>query len=129
MKPKESDMTPDVKAFFDEPTNTVSYVMKDPDSQSCAILDSVLDYDPKSGRTSTAFADDIISYVKENDLKVEWLLETHAHADHLSAAPYIKDKLGGTFSPRFSMLRRGFTLMAASSNICSRMVKNSLLAI
>ncbi len=89
-------MTPEVKAFFDEPTNTVSYVVKDPNSQHCAILDSVLDFDPKSGRTSTASADDIISYVQENDLKVEWILETHAHADHLSAAPYLKKKLGGT---------------------------------
>ncbi len=89
-------MTPEVKAFFDEPTNTVSYVVKDPDSQSCAILDSVLDFDPKSGRTSTASADEIVSYVKENDLTVEWILETHAHADHLSAAPYLKEKLGGT---------------------------------
>lgn len=89
-------MTPEVKAFFDEPTNTVSYVVKDPKSQSCAILDSVLDFDPKSGRTSTASADEIIAYVQDNDLKVEWLLETHAHADHLSAAPYIKEKLGGT---------------------------------
>ncbi len=89
-------MTPEVKAFFDEPTNTVSYVVKDPNSQSCAILDSVLDFDPKSGRTSTASADDIIAYVKENDLTVEWILETHAHADHLSAAPYLREKLGGT---------------------------------
>ncbi|WP_299649170.1 MBL fold metallo-hydrolase [uncultured Tateyamaria sp.] len=89
-------MTPDVKAFFDEPTNTVSYVVKDPDSQSCAILDSVLDFDPKSGRTSTASADAIISHVKDNDLTVEWILETHAHADHLSAAPYLKEQLGGT---------------------------------
>ncbi|WP_299608819.1 MBL fold metallo-hydrolase [uncultured Tateyamaria sp.] len=89
-------MTPDVKAFFDEPTNTVSYVVKDPDSQSCAILDSVLDFDPKSGRTSTASADAIISYVKKNDLTVAWILETHAHADHLSAAPYLKAQLGGT---------------------------------
>ncbi len=89
-------MTPDVKAFFDEPTNTVSYVVKDPDSQSCAILDSVLDFDPNSGRTNTASADDIISYVRENNLTVEWILETHAHADHLSAAPYLKEKLGGT---------------------------------
>ena len=89
-------MTPDVKAFFDEPTNTVSYVVRDPESKSAAIIDSVLDYDPKSGRTDTASADAIIAYVKENDLKVEWLLETHAHADHLSAAPYIKAAVGGT---------------------------------
>ncbi|MFQ6548482.1 MBL fold metallo-hydrolase [Aestuariibius sp. 2305UL40-4] len=89
-------MTPDVKAFFDEATFTVSYVVKDPGSRSCAIIDSVLDFDPKSGRTNTDSADEIITHVKDNDLKVEWLLETHAHADHLSAAPYIKDQLGGT---------------------------------
>lgn len=89
-------MTPEVKAFFDEATFTVSYVVKDPSSKSCAIVDSVLDFDPKSGRTNTDSADQIIDYVQENDLIVEWLLETHAHADHLSAAPYIKEKLGGT---------------------------------
>lgn len=89
-------MTPEVKAFFDENTFTVSYVVKDPDSQSCAIIDSVLDFDPKSGRTNTESADQIIAYVRENALQVEWLLETHAHADHLSAAPYIKEELGGT---------------------------------
>lgn len=89
-------MKPEVKAFFDEATFTVSYVVKDPDSDSVAIIDSVLDYDPKSGRTDTTSADEIIAYVKENGLKVEWLLETHAHADHLSAAPYIQKELGGT---------------------------------
>ncbi len=89
-------MKPDVKAFFDEATFTVSYVVKDPGSDSCAIIDSVLDYDPKSGRTDTESADAIIAYVKERGLKVEWLLETHAHADHLSAAPYIQKELGGT---------------------------------
>lgn len=89
-------MTPKVKAFFDEATYTVSYVVQDPDSKSCAIIDSVLDFDPKSGRTNTESADEIISYVQNNDLTVEWLLETHAHADHLSAASYIKGKVGGT---------------------------------
>ena len=89
-------MTPDVKAFFDEATFTVSYVVTDPDTKKCAIIDSVLDFDPKSGRTDTASADAVIAYVQESDLTVEWLLETHAHADHLSAAPYIKEKLGGT---------------------------------
>ncbi len=89
-------MKPDVKAFFDEATFTVSYVVKDPGSVSAAIIDSVLDYDPKSGRTDTTSADEIIAYVKKNGLKIEWLLETHAHADHLSAAPYIQTELGGT---------------------------------
>lgn len=89
-------MKPEVKAFFDEATFTVSYVVKDPESDSAAIIDSVLDYDPKSGRTDTTSADAIIAYVKEHRLKVAWLLETHAHADHLSAAPYIQKALGGT---------------------------------
>ncbi|MEL6239773.1 MAG: MBL fold metallo-hydrolase [Pseudomonadota bacterium] len=89
-------MKPDVKAFFDEATFTVSYVVKDPNSDSCAIIDSVLDFDPKSGRTDTASADAIIEHVKDNGLKVEWLLETHAHADHLSAAHYLQKEIGGT---------------------------------
>ena len=86
---------PEVTAFFDEPTFTVSYVVVDPATQTCAIVDSVLDYAPNSGRTSTMSADKIVAFVKEKDLKVEWLLETHVHADHLSAAPYLKEKLGG----------------------------------
>jgi glyoxylase-like metal-dependent hydrolase (beta-lactamase superfamily II) len=89
-------MKPDVTAFFDEATFTVSYVVKDPQSSSCAIIDSVLDYDPKSGRTDTRSADQVIAHVRENGLKVDWLLETHAHADHLSAAPYIQKQVGGT---------------------------------
>ncbi|MGI9482816.1 MAG: MBL fold metallo-hydrolase [Hyphomicrobiales bacterium] len=86
---------PDVKAFFDEGTNTISYVLKDPESAACAIIDSVLDFDYSSGHTSTASADAIIDYVKAKGLEVEWLIETHAHADHLSAAPYLQEKLGG----------------------------------
>lgn len=89
-------MKPDVKAFFDKATFTVSYVLKDPGSNLCAVIDSVLDYDPKSGRTNTVSADAIIAYIKARELKVEWLLETHAHADHLSAAPYIQKECGGT---------------------------------
>lgn len=84
-----------VKAFFDEPTFTVSYVVHDPETLHAGIIDSVLDYDPASGRTSFKSADAIIAYVQEQKLTVEWLLETHAHADHLSAAPYLQGKLGG----------------------------------
>ncbi|MGR3504444.1 MAG: MBL fold metallo-hydrolase [Paracoccaceae bacterium] len=88
-------MTPDVKAFFDEATNTVSYVVKDPDGRSCAIIDSVLDFDYASGRTDTSSADEIIAYIRAEKLEVQWLLETHVHADHLSAAPYLQERVGG----------------------------------
>jgi glyoxylase-like metal-dependent hydrolase (beta-lactamase superfamily II) len=86
---------PSVKGFFDEETFTASYVIADPETGIAAIIDSVLDFDQPSGRTSTASADAIIAYVRERRLTVEWLLETHAHADHLSAAPYLQDRLGG----------------------------------
>ena len=86
---------PHVAPFFDPDTWTVTYVVYDQPGSACAIIDSVLDYDPKSGRTSTHSADRVISFVRQNDLKVAWILETHAHADHLTAAPYLKDKLGG----------------------------------
>ncbi len=86
---------PNVQAFFDEATFTISYVVSDPQTQRAAIVDSVLDYDPKSGRTSKDSADKIIHYVREQGLTVEWILETHVHADHLSAAPYLKEQLGG----------------------------------
>lgn len=89
---------PDVKAFFDTDTNTVSYVVSDPTTKVCAVIDSVLDYDPASGRTKTDSADAIIAHVQAEGLKVEWMLETHAHADHLSAAPYLQEKLGGTLA-------------------------------
>ncbi|PJE36166.1 MBL fold metallo-hydrolase [Pseudooceanicola lipolyticus] len=88
-------MIPDVKAFFDDATNTVSYVVRDPQGSACAIIDSVLDFDHASGRTGTASADRICAYVREAGLKTEWILETHVHADHLSAAPYLQDHLGG----------------------------------
>ena len=89
MKNDPIDMTvkPQVEAFFDPETNTISYVVRDPNGSAAAIIDSVLDFDYSSGRTDTGSADAIIAYVKENGLKVEWQLETHAHADHLSAAP------------------------------------------
>lgn len=87
--------TPHVRAFFDEPTFTASYVVHDPVTKVAAIVDSVLDFDQPSGRTSFESADAMIAYVEEEGLKVEWLLETHAHADHLSAAPYLQERLGG----------------------------------
>jgi glyoxylase-like metal-dependent hydrolase (beta-lactamase superfamily II) len=86
---------PDVDGFFDDATFTVSYVVSDPETRHCAIVDSVLDYNPNSARTSHTSADQIIEYVRDNGLKVEWILETHVHADHLSAAPYVKQQLGG----------------------------------
>ncbi|WP_028102428.1 MBL fold metallo-hydrolase [Pseudoduganella violaceinigra] len=88
-------MKPQIHGFYDPITSTVSYVVYEADGSACAIVDSVLDYDPKSGRTSTAAADKIIAFVREHRLDVSWLLETHAHADHLSAAPYLQEKLGG----------------------------------
>lgn len=93
-----SGQVPTVKSFFDESTNTVSYVVHDPVTFQAAVVDSVLDYDPAAGRISYASADTIIDYVTREKLTVAWLLETHAHADHLSAAPYLKDKLGGTLA-------------------------------
>ena len=88
-------MKPIVYAFFDDATNTVSYIVREPEGRSCAIIDSVLDYDQATGRTDTSSADAIIAFVKANDLKVAWILESHVHADHLSAAPYLQDQLGG----------------------------------
>lgn len=95
--PLNVDLTvrPEVAAFFDPDTNTISYVVKDPASDCCAIVDSVMDFDYASGRISYASADKIIAFVSARNWKVEWLLETHVHADHLSAAPYIQQKLGG----------------------------------
>ena len=86
---------PIVTHFFDEPTNTFSYVVQDPDSSACAIIDSVLDFDYAAGRTDIRSANQIIAFVREKRLEVAWGLETHVHADHLSAAPYLHDQLGG----------------------------------
>jgi len=88
-------MTPIVTAFFDATTNTVSYVVREPYGRACAIIDSVLDYDQASGRTNTASADEIAAFVRAEGLHVEWILESHVHADHLSAAPYLQEDLGG----------------------------------
>lgn len=84
-----------IQSFFDSATFTVTHVVSDPATASAAIIDSVLDFDPRSGRSSRASADQVIAHVTANGLKVEWLLETHAHADHLSAAPYLQSRLGG----------------------------------
>ncbi len=86
---------PDVNGFFDEATNTVTFVVRDPSGKSCAIIDSVLDFDYSSGRTDTRSADAVIAHVRAEGLTVDWILETHVHADHLSAAPYLLEKLGG----------------------------------
>lgn len=86
---------PDVTGFFDDATNTVSYIVKDPDSDHAAIIDSVLDFDYASGSTDTRAADMLVAAVRERGLAIDWILETHVHADHLSAAPYIQQQLGG----------------------------------
>lgn len=86
---------PEVTAFFDAPTNTISYVVKDPNSSSCAVIDSVMDIDYAAGRITYDGADAIIRYIRKHKLKLEWLIETHVHADHLSGAPYIQARLGG----------------------------------
>ena len=88
-------LKPEVHGIFDPATWTVTYVVYEKEGTACAIIDSVLDYDPKSGRTRTDSADKVIEFVQQKNLKVEWILETHAHADHFTAAPYLKQKLGG----------------------------------
>ena len=93
--PLNMSLKPEVKAFFDEATNTISYVVKDPASNACAVVDSVMDIDYAAGRITYDHADEMIAYIEAEGLKLEWLIETHVHADHLSAAPYIQSKLGG----------------------------------
>jgi glyoxylase-like metal-dependent hydrolase (beta-lactamase superfamily II) len=93
--PVDLTVKPEIKGFFDPATNTISYVVKDPSSQSCAIVDSVMDIDYAAGRITYDHADEIIAHVRDKGLTVEWLIETHVHADHLSAAPYIQRQLGG----------------------------------
>lgn len=87
--------SPIVHGIFDPATWTMTYVVYEQEGGACAIIDSVLDYDPKSGRTSTQSADQVVDFVQEKKLQVQWILETHAHADHVTAAPYLKTKLGG----------------------------------
>ena len=93
--PVDTTVKPEVEAFFDPATNTISYIVKDPGSDACALVDTVMDFDYASGRLSFESADKLIARVRERGLKVEWILETHVHADHLSAAPYIQRELGG----------------------------------
>jgi len=89
---------PDIASFFDEATNTVTYIVTDPASKKCAIIDSVLNYDASSGRTNTTSANALIEFINQKKLNVEWILETHAHADHFSAAPYLQKQLGGVIA-------------------------------
>ncbi|MFT6105380.1 MAG: glyoxylase-like metal-dependent hydrolase (beta-lactamase superfamily II) [Paracoccaceae bacterium] len=93
--PTDLSVAPQVTAFFDEDSNTFSYVVKDPQSMSCAVIDSVMDIDMAAGRITYTHADAIIAHIRAHDLTLEWIIETHVHADHLSAAPYIQQKLGG----------------------------------
>jgi glyoxylase-like metal-dependent hydrolase (beta-lactamase superfamily II) len=88
-------MTPAVHAFFDEATNTITYLLREPEGRACAVIDSVLDFDYASGRTDTRSADAVVAFVRDQGLELAWVLETHVHADHLSAAPYLQERLGG----------------------------------
>lgn len=104
-------MYADIQHFFDENTNTFSYVVSDPVTLQCAIIDSVLDYDPASATTTTTHADEIIAYINKNELTVEWILETHVHADHLTASQYLKSQLGGkiAMSHKISIVQETFS--------------------
>ena len=93
--PVDMSVRPDVRGFFDEATNTISYIVRDPASDACAIIDSVMDIDYAAGRITYDHADELIRHVQSQGLRLEWIIETHVHADHLSAAPYIQQKLGG----------------------------------
>mgnify|MGYP000489379136 FL=1 len=91
----DMNTSPEVIAFFDEPTNTFTYVVKDPASNACAVVDSVMEIDYAAGRLSVNGADKVIDYIRSQNLELQWIIETHVHADHLSAAPYIQNQLGG----------------------------------
>lgn len=93
--PVNMQQNPTVEPFFDSASNTISYIVTDPTSKACAVIDSVLDFDYAAGRTSYDNADKQIAYIAEHGLSLEWIIESHVHADHLSAAPYIQEKLGG----------------------------------
>src|SRR5688572_24223378 len=104
---------PAIRSFFDEATYTATHVVWDPDSKAAAIIDSVLDFDAASGRTSTGSADAILAFAEAEGLHAEWLIETHVHADHLSAAPYLQQRLGG----RIAIGREILTVQAAFGKI------------
>ena len=93
--PVDMTVKPQITAFFDPDTNTISYIVRDPNSDACAVIDPVMDFDYAAGRVSFTSVDKTIEFIQRNELEVEWLIETHAHADHLSGAPYIQQKLGG----------------------------------
>lgn len=93
--PVDLNVKPEITPFFDPATNTVTYVVRDPDSNACAVVDCVMDLDNAAGRITYENADKVIAFIERNDLKLEWLIETHVHADHLSAAPYVQARLGG----------------------------------
>ena len=126
-------MTADVTAFFHDGTYTIAYVVSEPEGEHCAIVDSVLDYDPVSGRTTTDSADILIGFLRERGLTLDWILETHAHADHLTAAPYLQEKLGGRIaigehrrrSRRSSTSKTRLSPTARSSTACSPTAKTS----
>ncbi|MGI9317895.1 MAG: MBL fold metallo-hydrolase [bacterium] len=113
--PSDPDIEPQVYPFVDLTTNTISYVVKDPAGMSCAVIDPVLDFDFSSGRATYHSADKLIECIQQNGLKLEWLIETHVHADHLSAAPYIKSKAGG----KIGISRKISTVQSTFSKIFS----------
>lgn len=93
--PLQMNIQPEVKGFFEPESSTISYIVKDPSSNACAIIDSVMDIDYAAGRITYEHADELIDYIKQHDFDLQWIIETHVHADHLSGAPYIQEKLGG----------------------------------
>lgn len=127
------DQHPDVTAFFDAQSNTISYLVKDPASTACAVVDAVMQFDYASGRLSYDSADEIIAAIKAQGLTLEWIIESHVHADHLSGAPYFQQKLGGKIGigehitevqdtlAKCSMRALSLNVMARNSTSCLKM--------